>query len=557
MMAEILSTSGVSDLPDEGNTLDPSKLLSGDLVIGLIGYAGAGCTDVYKRLDFFLKAHGFETHRVKLSDGIANCSNDPSLKAELKSGEDKLVRAVRLQDLGDTLRAQYNSEAVASLALREIKQIRSVASVKRRAIIVDSLKHPAEIDLFKIVYERSFLLIGVYCGKDTRLARLQDKFFGVEDEKIENFMKRDERDPNSVFGQQVRKAFHQADFFLDNGVNAKGGHARDYDTDLRRFVAIMDGGVLVRPNADETAMYSAYSAAHRSSCLSRQVGAAITNEKGEVISTGVNEVPAFGGGVYHGGHDGEANRCFKWKWWEKVEGSTPSVHQFPCCHNTRKKNELKESIAKWMGETISVQFANAKYPIPAKDELDLDEKLRNELATELGKFFDNFDERENEGNIILDEMPGIGDLIEYSRSIHAEMDAVLAAARGGAKLLGGSIFVTTYPCHNCARHLVAAGIKEVRFLEPYDKSLAVSLHWDSIENEGQSKETMSIRPYTGIGPRVYEQYFLKKGELKDPRSGKFVSPNVDQFRIGVRLWDLDKVEDMAIEKLPPEVSIET
>ena len=435
-MVEAVSATATPDLHQEGNNLAPSNLLSDDLIIGLIGYAGAGCTDVYKRLNNFLKKHGFETHRVKLSDGIANYSKVSIPDASSTDGDDKLARAEQLQDLGDKLRADFSGEAVASLAVREIKELRLTKSKNRKAIIVDSLKHPAEVELLRIVYENSFLLLGVYCGKETRLTRLQEKFYGVPIEQIKNFMKRDERDPDSILGQQVRKAFHQADFFLDNGINAKGGHARNYDTDLNRFVEIMEGGSLIRPNAAETAMYSAYSAAHRSSCLSRQVGAAITNEKGDLIATGVNEVPAFDGGVYHDGHAGEGNRCFKWAWWNKLEGDIPLAQQQPCCHNTRKKNELKVSIAKWMGENISSLFSNSKYPVPANDEMDLHEVERNTLRDDLSQFFNKFDEKEHDGNILLDGMPGIGDLIEYSRSIHAEMDAVLTAARGGAKLHG-------------------------------------------------------------------------------------------------------------------------
>lgn len=60
--------------PSKEDGLAPTRLLSGDLIIGLIGYAGAGCTDVYKRLNTFLTENGFEAHQVKLSRWIAQCS---------------------------------------------------------------------------------------------------------------------------------------------------------------------------------------------------------------------------------------------------------------------------------------------------------------------------------------------------------------------------------------------------------------------------------------------------------------------------------------------------
>lgn len=556
-MKEVVEAAKKTEAVEQEDSLARSRLLSGDLVIGLIGYAGAGCTDVYKRLNNFLSEHKFEPHHLKLSDRIAKCSKkDPVPVVDSTDGKAKLNRAILLQDLGDKLRDQFGGDALASLAIREIKSIRSAKSEKRRALILDSLKHPDEIALLRRVYENSFLLLGVYCGKDKRLERLQDKFFSAERNDINKFMDRDEKDPDSKLGQQVRKAFHQADFFLDNSIGTPTGHIREYDEDLRRFVDIMEGGSLIRPTSAETAMYYAYSASLRSSCLSRQVGAAVTNENDEVVSTGTNEVPAYGGGVYRDDHIGEQNRCFKWEWWEKIGTDVPNEQQRPCCHNTRKKNELRVAIANWMRSNIPTYCASHYHPKPVSGELDLVEAARKELTHALDEFLANLDSVEFGDGYLLDGMPGIGDLIEYSRSIHAEMDAILNAARNGEKLINGSVYVTTYPCHHCARHLVAAGIKEVRFLEPYDKSLAVTLHWDSIENEGTGEKTMSIKPYTGIGPRVYEEYFLKRGELKDSRSGFYTAPAPEHTRLGVRLLQLGDVEDLAIKKLPEEVAVE-
>jgi deoxycytidylate deaminase len=47
---------------------------------------------------------------------------------------------------------------------------------------------------------------------------------------------------------------------------------------------------------------------------------------------------------------------------------------------------------------------------------------------------------------LMEQMPGVGDLIEFSRSIHAEMNAILNAARGGAVPIGCTLYCTTFPC---------------------------------------------------------------------------------------------------------------
>ena len=54
--------------------------------------------------------------------------------------------------------------------------------------------------------------------------------------------------------------------------------------------------------------------------------------------------------------------------------------------------------------------------------------------------------------------------------IHAEMNALLWAAREGISIEGSIIYVTLQPCHNCTKSCVAAGIKKIIYKDSYDKS---------------------------------------------------------------------------------------
>ena len=86
------------------------------------------------------------------------------------------------------------------------------------------------------------------------------------------------------------------------------------------------------------------------------------------------------------------------------------------------------------------------------------------------------------------------DITEYGRAVHAEMDALLTCARNGTSPVGSTLFTTTFPCHVCTRHIVAAGVKKVVYIEPYPKSMASKLHKDSIEmTESILLMTMKIR----------------------------------------------------------------
>ena len=54
-----------------------------------------------------------------------------------------------------------------------------------------------------------------------------------------------------------------------------------------------------------------------------------------------------------------------------------------------------------------------------------------------------------------------------SRSIHAETNAIIFAAREGISVIGGSMYITTSPCLNCSNLIILSGIKKVYFNEMY------------------------------------------------------------------------------------------
>lgn len=102
-------------------------------------------------------------------------------------------------------------------------------------------------------------------------------------------------------------------------------------------------------------------------------------------------------------------------------------------------------------------------------------------------------------------------LTEFGRAVHAEMDALTTAARHGIPVGGNQLVSTTYPCHNCTRHIIASGIRRVVYLHPYVKSLAQELHHDSIvldpAKEGLIDGKVVFEQYVGVAPRGYPQYF--------------------------------------------------
>lgn len=484
---------------------------SNEFVFAVVGHAGSGTSMVAQTLnsllcDFDLDGQKFDSQILKARGVIEEWAKQKG--KPIPNTSDKLLTSVRLlQDYGDSMRSEKNKSgeedhaAIARALILRIREARAkclrialkgteviVPDGKPRAYILDCLRHPAEVNMLRRIYEDSFVLIGVVCEEEKRIARIGTKYRDGGRESACEFMKRD-ADAGVGHGQHVADAFHLADYFVDNTVdrllpNQSPNPAWNLVERLSRLVKVITHSNLIRPDTAETAMHHAYSAQMQSACLSRQVGAALVDKSGNVVATGTNEVPKAGGGVYGESFQSDTfeGRCALF--------SDPEQRY---CRNTTEQNEIVNEMIQSIQELAS-----------AKDERK--ETLKKELRK-----------------------TRIGELLEFSRAVHAEMDALLSAARKGVPIVGTRLFVTTFPCHYCARHIVAAGIDEVQYIEPYPKSRALRLHNDAIQVEhtdwkppSEGGDKVLFRPFSGAAPRLYKRAFMKDRDLKDKSSGKML-----------------------------------
>jgi deoxycytidylate deaminase len=279
---------------------------------------------------------------------------------------------------------------------------------------------------------------------------------------------------------------------------------RAYDEELSRFFSLVFSDPYVTPTQQEHAMFLAYASSLRSGQLGRQVGAAITSKSGDVLAVGCNDVPKPGGGLYWPGrHD---NR-------DAVLGIDT---------NDQQRELIADRLIAKLPEDAHIE-----------DKIALRKSFRSVL-----------------------------DITEYGRAVHAEMDALLTCARSGVSPAGAILYTTTFPCHNCTRHIVAAGIERVIYIEPYAKSRAEDLHDDAILVEEKalrpnrnSKWRVPFTHFVGIGPRRYFDLFslnLSSGhELVRKSNGRKLSLNLPQAwpRIPLSHFTYIQREILAIEDL--------
>lgn len=443
-----------------------------EIYIAVVGPLGSGTTTIAKIIEDKIAQYNYEPNFIKVSALIMQHAKKKNVFQSTKFSKSICDDMLYKQDLGDEIRLgkKYNRKsdyaAVARLILKSIWKARAKSlgksnpntpitpDGKKRAFIINSLRHPSEIHILRKIYGNGFYLVGVVCDPEVRTQRITNKCFPNKRDqnsdsikKVEYLLKRDQK-ATIDHGQQVSKTFHESDFFIDNSDNSDEILTTEMIRHIDRFLSIITKKEIERPTVSETAMYHAHSSQLRSACLSRQVGAALVDKFGNIVSTGTNDVPKAGGGLY--------GETFSPKVAEESDFDHRCVYRPQrFCSNTKE------------------QFAIVKELVNLLKEYDI--KVSNKLFNEI-------------------KNSKIGELIEFSRAVHAEMDAILSAAISGASPIGCKMYVTTFPCHYCARHIVAAGIDEVQYIEPYPKSKALKLHEDSItvnSNEWVSPSSVS------------------------------------------------------------------
>ena len=415
-----------------------------ELVLGVVSPVGSDLAHLEAVLSAYIKRFGYSVNTIRVSHFLRQL--DPTSLGLRLRFKPEYHRIRTHMDAGN--RAREVSGRGDILALHAASEINSrrvdEQPLPETVHIVLSLKHPQEVTALRRIYGAGFFLLGLYTPRSERQRNLEK--LDMSARQASELMKRDENE-ESELGQQTSGTFYQADVFLS--LNAAS--VTSFDSDVERFVDLVFGDPFRTPTAPEHAMFLAFAGSLRSADLSRQVGAVVVSSAGEVIATGANDVPRHGGGLY----------------WPGVADQRDYV---------------------WGEDSNKVQIEKIVQDILHRAQPKPKPASRSELE-----------------NVLRGSR--LQDLTEFGRAVHAEMEALLSCARSGVSPRGGVLYCTTFPCHNCAKHIVAAGIERVFYVEPYPKSLAEELHKDSIAVDQETEERVCFLPFTGIAARRYFDLF--------------------------------------------------
>ncbi|HCT6682453.1 TPA: deoxycytidylate deaminase, partial [Pseudomonas aeruginosa] len=484
---------------------------SDEIIVAFCGPVGCNLADVVRTIRSQFEEYGYVAEHIKVSDLIKIYFKEHGLPQEHASVSlDSLNRTERytvLQDLGNSLRKKFDSKILAALAMAKVAAIRHISQEKNNTkkppktiYLIDQFKHPEEVELFKLVYGNIFYLVGVLSPQNVRFNYLTrtDRIPGHEAQFL---IDRDRNESNATHGQKLEKTVQLADYFIRNNQD----NISNLLEPCQRFVALVHGKNGITPTKDESGMYAAYSASLKSACLSRQVGAAIANKEGNIISLGWNDVPKFGGGLYTSDSVND-QRC---------------IYHGGKCYNDIHKNRLISDI---------VDIVSSKVKVPPE--------VREELSR------------------LIQKETRAGSIIEFSRAIHAEMEAILGLARSQGNSTDSCVlYTTTFPCHNCARHIIAAGIKRVVYIEPYEKSLALDLHEDAISTDENVTNKTLFETFSGVSPSKYSAFFVARGDRKDREGLAIDLIKADARHIGVEYLDpYQTIEEKVVEDMMQKVA---
>lgn len=258
----------------------------------------------------------------------------------------------------------------------------------------------------------------------------------------------------------------------------------ELESEISRFFESFFRNPYNTPKVDEYYMYEANAASLRSADLSRQIGAVLVTQERSLLTKGCNEVPTFGGNSYWP-DDPPALDNRDWK-----KGND---------FNAVKKVEILEELMRFLSEKSLVSLDDKSTPDSVVDRLVFG------------------DEKDSFRNL------RVSNLIEFGRMVHAEMSALMEAARRGISVQGASLYCTTFPCHMCARHIISAGVSKVVYIEPYPKSMTQELFPETViidstleRNAGaDTVAKLRFEPFVGVATRIYAQlysYIRRKDE---------------------------------------------
>ena len=335
------------ELSERTNELIDNRYKDSELVIALVGAAGTDLNSVTTIIKDQMAAFGYDCKNIRISKDILEEIGDTG---KPKNEHDRILNSM---EAGNRLREQSGDNSFLALsAAAKINQIRTgdrdqaenLEPLKRTCFIIQSLKHPEEVQRLRNIYSPAFYLLGVHSEDSRRREHLVNKL-RMNESQAQEIMNKDYNEKEE-HGQHTSDTFHLSDFFISDD-----GNKDKLEKSIWRILDLIFGSPFITPTFDEYAMFMAFSASLRSADLSRQVGA-VTARRKSILSTGANDVPSPDGGLYWSYFDPDSKQVMA------VEDGRDYKRGFDS--NSQEKTKIIDGIVEKLSEIDNLEQDNIK-----------------------------------------------------------------------------------------------------------------------------------------------------------------------------------------------------
>lgn len=362
-------------------------------------------------------------------------------------------------------------------------------------IVIDSLRNSLEIMFLKERYS-AFYMIAIHNENrcEERLTKRIEESKEVNPNGSKKVIKKvirldeAENDGSSIkagkfFAPDVENCIQKSEVHINNPGSVpadfnKIQHASTFYTMTEQWIKInaliLHPGIIT-PSHEERCMQIAYNSKFNSGCISRQVGAMITDKNNSIKSVGWNDVP---------------------------HGSIPcNLRSIEDIINPGNIDELDLSYSPFEKDTSGKEYkyGGTFHQNTKKHFSEMAPKVEGHKLNYSYCFKTLHNKYEQKDNQV------------HTRSLHAEENAMLQVSKfGGQPLKGGTLYTTASPCELCAKKAYQLGLKIV-YIDPYP-----GISRDHILKNGYYKP--DIKMFTGIIGRSYNKLFEPLLAYKDELS---------------------------------------
>lgn len=452
-----------------------------EIIIGLVYPIGSNPKDFIDSLKNLFIIHGYNLEKIKVSEDIALAFYENNICSDKKYSEfikniNKLPFSIKTflkMEICSKIRQERGSGFLAKKIIEKISQLRKVKGNedKKTIYLIDQLKHLDEFNILNSVYGENYIQISCFSNENIRLKKLNEKINLCKN--TDNSYEFIKCDINKLFIEDyiINIAKNDAIELMKKDLNDPiGNHGQQISKLFHKSHYYI--------NLDKLTP-SVYGQGEKFINLLFGLNEDLPtqDEFGMSIAYAVSKRSNFTG-------DRHIGACLISENGEVISAGSIRAPNNNSNTNKCNRDSVQEMYNKYYLEIKEFQQSNEFKNIP--------ENIKKYLI----------------------------DSLEYHPCTHAEISAIIDAAKLGISIKNATLYTTTFPCHLCAKDIITSGINKVVFIEPYPKSKAPELYSRIIEIDPEDKVINKVPFYTfyGAGPNRYNYVFGLDNKRKNDES---------------------------------------